>query len=228
MYRMVFSRVLVSCSSILERWVKTTSTLSLLCWRTLWWTETWFTGKYSFLIGLLNTHLWLVDRQTACAAIKHMALGVFGFGCEDALVHLMNYVWPNVFETSPHLVQVMLLSHWSIQTTLTSDWFRHSWTLWRVWEWVWDLSRFSSMFSRVCIIQPGKYKSLKTKTMLTSDWCLQEGERCLLEGLQHSLHWRTRCSGGRVPEDSQRCQELVRTLWAGLCFVNLIIISCIK
>ena len=50
----------------------------------------------------------LVHRQTACAAIEHMALGVFGFGCEDALIHLMNFVWPNVFETSPHLVQAFM------------------------------------------------------------------------------------------------------------------------
>nr|SVE88460.1 EOG090X00GC [Daphnia sinensis]SVE89704.1 EOG090X00GC [Daphnia sinensis]SVE90333.1 EOG090X00GC [Daphnia sinensis] len=50
----------------------------------------------------------LVHRQTACAAIKHMALGVFGFGCEDALTHLLNYVWPNIFETSPHLVQAFM------------------------------------------------------------------------------------------------------------------------
>ena len=34
-----------------------------------------------------------------------MALGVYGFGCEDALIHLMNYVWPNIFETSPHMMQ---------------------------------------------------------------------------------------------------------------------------
>ena len=34
-----------------------------------------------------------------------MALGVYGFGCEDALTHLLNYVWPNIFETSPHMVQ---------------------------------------------------------------------------------------------------------------------------
>jgi len=45
----------------------------------------------------------LVHRQTACTVVKHMALGVFGLGCEDALVHLLNYVWPNVFETSPHV-----------------------------------------------------------------------------------------------------------------------------
>ena len=49
----------------------------------------------------------LVHRQTACAAIKHMALGVSGFGCEDALTHLMNYVWPNIFETSPHVVNAV-------------------------------------------------------------------------------------------------------------------------
>merc|ERR1712036_91321 len=27
---------------------------------------------------------------------------------EDAFVHLMNFVWPNVFETSPHLVQAFM------------------------------------------------------------------------------------------------------------------------
>ena len=47
----------------------------------------------------------LVHRQTACWAVKHMALGVHGFGCDDGLVHLMNYVWPNIFETAPHMMQ---------------------------------------------------------------------------------------------------------------------------
>ncbi|XP_072037887.1 splicing factor 3B subunit 1-like isoform X2 [Amphiura filiformis] len=50
----------------------------------------------------------LVHRQTACAAIKHMSLGVFGFGCEDALIHLLNFVWPNIFETSPHVIQAVM------------------------------------------------------------------------------------------------------------------------
>lgn len=45
----------------------------------------------------------LVHRQTACTVVKHMALGVYGLGCEDALMQLLNYVWPNVFETSPHV-----------------------------------------------------------------------------------------------------------------------------
>ena len=42
------------------------------------------------------------------SAIQHMALGVAGFGCEDALIHLLNYVWPNVFESSPHVVQAFM------------------------------------------------------------------------------------------------------------------------
>ncbi|KAF1744102.1 hypothetical protein MXB_235 [Myxobolus squamalis] len=49
----------------------------------------------------------LVHRQIASAAAKHVALGVYGFGCEDALTHIMNYVWPNIFETSPHIVNAV-------------------------------------------------------------------------------------------------------------------------
>lgn len=47
----------------------------------------------------------LVHRQTAMSVVQHMALGVHGFGCDDALTHLLNYIWPNIFETSPHVVQ---------------------------------------------------------------------------------------------------------------------------
>uniref|UniRef100_A0A182JN31 Uncharacterized protein n=1 Tax=Anopheles atroparvus TaxID=41427 RepID=A0A182JN31_ANOAO len=50
----------------------------------------------------------LVHRQIACAAIKHMALGVYGLGCEDVLIHLLNYMWPNIFETSLHLMQAFV------------------------------------------------------------------------------------------------------------------------
>jgi splicing factor 3B subunit 1 len=48
-----------------------------------------------------------VHRQTACATVKHLALGVVGLGCEDALVHLLNVVWPNIFEDSPHVIQAV-------------------------------------------------------------------------------------------------------------------------
>ena len=49
-----------------------------------------------------------MHRQTACWAVKHMALGVYGFGCDDALMHLFNLVWPNIFENSPHMVQAFM------------------------------------------------------------------------------------------------------------------------
>ncbi|KAL4762543.1 U2 snRNP complex subunit HSH155 [Aspergillus foveolatus] len=45
-----------------------------------------------------------VHRQTAATVVKHIALGVVGLGCEDAMVHLLNLVFPNIFETSPHVI----------------------------------------------------------------------------------------------------------------------------
>jgi hypothetical protein len=45
-----------------------------------------------------------VHRQTAASVVQHLSLGVAGLSCEDALTHLLNYVWPNVFEDSPHLI----------------------------------------------------------------------------------------------------------------------------
>jgi splicing factor 3B subunit 1 len=49
-----------------------------------------------------------VHRQTAASAVKHMALGIAGLGCEDVLIHLLNYVWPNIFETSPHVINAVV------------------------------------------------------------------------------------------------------------------------
>ncbi|EFJ42040.1 hypothetical protein VOLCADRAFT_30174, partial [Volvox carteri f. nagariensis] len=49
----------------------------------------------------------LVHRQTAASVVGHMSLGVAGLGCEAPLVHLLNYVWPNIFEVSPHVVQAV-------------------------------------------------------------------------------------------------------------------------
>ncbi|KAL7751775.1 hypothetical protein RI367_002775 [Sorochytrium milnesiophthora] len=50
----------------------------------------------------------LVHRQTACSTVKHIALGVAGLGCEDAMIHLLNHVWPNIFETSPHVINAVM------------------------------------------------------------------------------------------------------------------------
>ncbi|KAH9826225.1 Splicing factor 3B subunit 1 [Teratosphaeria destructans] len=45
-----------------------------------------------------------VHRQTAASVVKHIALGVVGLGCEDAMLHLLNLLFPNIFETSPHVI----------------------------------------------------------------------------------------------------------------------------
>ena len=37
-----------------------------------------------------------------------MALGTVGLGVEDAMVHLLNLVWPNIFESSPHVINAVM------------------------------------------------------------------------------------------------------------------------
>lgn len=46
----------------------------------------------------------LVHRQTAATIIKHLALHCRGSGNEDAFVHIINLLMPNIFETSPHVI----------------------------------------------------------------------------------------------------------------------------
>jgi splicing factor 3B subunit 1 len=50
----------------------------------------------------------LVHRQTASTIVKHLAIGVAGLGCEDSMIHLLNLVWPNCFETSPHVIGAVM------------------------------------------------------------------------------------------------------------------------
>lgn len=46
----------------------------------------------------------LVHRQLACNVVKHIALGAVGLGCERVLEHLLNFVWPNIFEEASHMI----------------------------------------------------------------------------------------------------------------------------
>lgn len=50
----------------------------------------------------------IVHRQTATAIIKHIALDVIGSGSDDALLHLLNFCFPNIFEKSLHLFESVL------------------------------------------------------------------------------------------------------------------------
>lgn len=45
----------------------------------------------------------LVHRQTASTIVKHLALGTAGLGNEDAHLHLLNLIWPNIFESESRL-----------------------------------------------------------------------------------------------------------------------------
>lgn len=46
----------------------------------------------------------LVHRQTASTIIKHLALHCCGSGSEDAFIHMLNLLIPNILETSPHVI----------------------------------------------------------------------------------------------------------------------------
>ena len=61
-----------------------------------------------------------VHRQIAATAVKHLALGVRGHGREDALRHLLNFLWPNIFETSPHLINAVFEAIEAIRVSLGS------------------------------------------------------------------------------------------------------------
>ncbi|ANB13347.1 Hsh155p [Sugiyamaella lignohabitans] len=50
----------------------------------------------------------LVHRQTAATVVKHLALGCVGLGCEDAMIHFLNLIFPNIFVTSPHVINRLL------------------------------------------------------------------------------------------------------------------------
>ena len=50
----------------------------------------------------------LVHRQTAIFACSHIAHGVYGLGCEPAMIHLLNLIIPNVIDcTAPHLYRAV-------------------------------------------------------------------------------------------------------------------------
>ena len=58
-----------------------------------------------------------MGAHASCVA-PDMALGVYGLGCEDALQHLLNFVWPNIFETSPHVIGAVLEAIEGIRVSL--------------------------------------------------------------------------------------------------------------
>lgn len=62
----------------------------------------------------------LVHRQIASNVVKHMALGSFAQGYEDAFINFLDLIWPNVFETSPHVIQQVMESIESLNLVVGS------------------------------------------------------------------------------------------------------------
>jgi splicing factor 3B subunit 1 len=60
----------------------------------------------------------LVHRQIASSVVKNIALGSFGQGYEDAFINFLDLIWPNIFETSPHVISQVLESIESLNIVL--------------------------------------------------------------------------------------------------------------
>ncbi|CCF49700.1 hypothetical protein NDA11_005727 [Ustilago hordei] len=59
-----------------------------------------------------------VHRQTAASIVHHLALGTFGLGHEESMQHLLNLIWPNIFETSPHVLGSVMAAIESLEVSL--------------------------------------------------------------------------------------------------------------
>lgn len=76
---------------------------------------------YNSVVTMLEDTLTdhdLVHCQTTSTIVKHLVLGVAGLGCEDSMLHLMNLVWPNCFETSPHGIGAVMDAIEAMRVTL--------------------------------------------------------------------------------------------------------------
>ena len=73
-----------------------------VCWEglTTWW----------FCQPIHHLFFFFFFSSSSSSRLFHldMALGAFGLSREDAFVHLLNFVWPNIYETSPHLINAVL------------------------------------------------------------------------------------------------------------------------
>lgn len=163
----------------------------------------------------------MVHRQTASAVVQHMSLGVYGFGCEDSLNHLLNYVWPNVFETSPHVIQAVMGALEGLRVALGPcrmlQYCLQVGTRVRIDVRAVGLERMVHRYVSLDMYEP---HCLTLSVSAGSVPSSPEGERRLLEDLQLHLYWfpgRPDCS---LPTGLQRWEERLRPLWARIRFVN--------
>jgi hypothetical protein len=67
-----------------------------------------------------RTHSRTVILFTVKPPVQSLSalLGVASLGCEDSMLHLMNLVWPNCFETSPHVIGAAMDAIEAMRVTL--------------------------------------------------------------------------------------------------------------
>jgi len=45
----------------------------------------------------------IIHRQISCNIIQHISLNVDNLNHFDLLIHFFNLIWPNIFESTPHM-----------------------------------------------------------------------------------------------------------------------------
>lgn len=132
----------------------------------------------------------LVHRQTACTTVKHMSLGVYGFGNDDALCHLLNYVWPNIFETSPHVINAVMDAIGGLQVSVGPVKILY-----------YTLQGLFHPARKVCSLALCRASShtavLACAHRHGAEWL---GSGGVLEDLQYALHWTPGCACRRLPQ----------------------------
>jgi splicing factor 3B subunit 1 len=68
-------------------------------------------ADYAYSVTPLLTHALIerdaIHRQIACLVVKYFALGCFAAGKEDAMIHLLNHLLPNIFESTLHFIDAV-------------------------------------------------------------------------------------------------------------------------
>ena len=79
-------------------------------------------ADYCYAVVPLLTHALIerdpVHRQIACLAVKNFTIGCFAAGKQDAIIHLLNHLMPNIFETTLHFIDAVIDALEAMQLTL--------------------------------------------------------------------------------------------------------------
>lgn len=69
-------------------------------------------ADYCYSVTPLLTHALIerdpVHRQIACLAVKNFTIGCFAAGKQDAILHLLNHLLPNIFESTLHFIDAVM------------------------------------------------------------------------------------------------------------------------